>query len=158
FMWVGLRVRMRDESVEEYVVARNSQGVSALALSFIASGLGAWVLFAVPEVGAFVGLVGVIGYALGVAGPVLAFGLIGPHMRRVAPAGHTLTEFIGARYERPFQAYVIAASVLYMFFFVTAELTAIGAVTSLLSGLDPRIPIVAVALATLAYTTVGGLR
>ena len=158
FTWIGLRSRLATHDVEDYVVARNSQGATALALSFIASGLGAWVLFAVPEVGAFVGLVGLVGYALGVAAPVLAFALLGPRMRRAAPQGHTLTEFIGARFGRPFQAYVIGISVLYMFFFVTAELTAVGGVTAILSGLDAHITIVAVAIATVAYTAVGGLR
>ncbi len=158
FTWIGLRGRQDNETVEDYVVARNSQRSSTLILSFIASGLGAWVLFAVAEVGAFVGLVGVIGYALGVAAPVLAFGILGPRMRRAAPQGSTLSEFIGRRFGRPFQIYVVVVTVLYMFFFVTAELTAIGAVTSILSGLDARIAIVAVAVATLLYTAGGGLR
>lgn len=158
FAWVGIRARRADGDLEDFVIARNSQGTAAVGLSFVASGLGAWILFAPPEVGAFVGLVGVIGYALGVAAPILAFILLGRRMRRIVPEGHTLTEFVGARFGRPFQAYVIAISIMYMFFFVTAELTAVGGVTAILSGLDPRIAVVAVAAATLAYTAAGGLR
>ncbi|MPZ99125.1 MAG: sodium:solute symporter [Dehalococcoidia bacterium] len=158
FTWIGVRSGRSTGDVEDYVVARDSQGARPLALSFIASGLGAWVLFAVPEVGAFVGLVGIVGYALAVAAPVFAFALIGPRMRQAVPRGHTLTEFVGARFGRPFQVYVIGISILYMFFFVTAELTAVGAVTAILSGLDARVTVLAVAAATVAYTAVGGLR
>lgn len=158
FTWIGVRSGRSTDDVEDYVVARDSQGARPLTLSFIASGLGAWVLFAVPEVGAFVGLVGIVGYALAVAAPVFAFALLGPRMRQAVPRGHTLTEFVGARFGRPFQVYVIGISILYMFFFVTAELTAVGAVTAILSGLDARVTVLAVAAATVAYTAVGGLR
>lgn len=158
FAWVGLRVRMADGGVEEYVVARGSQRAGALGLSFLASGMGAWILFATPEVGAFVGLVAVVGYALGAAAPILAFAFLGPRLRAVVPTGHSLTEFVRLRYGRIFHGYVVAISVGYMAFFVTAELTAVGAVTAILSGADPRLAVLAVAVITLAYTTYGGLR
>lgn len=157
FSWLGLRVRQRG-GVEDYMVARGSQPAGTLGLSFLASGLGAWVLFAPPEVGAFIGLAGVVGYALAAAGPILVLALLGPRLRRIAPAGHSLTEFVRLRYGRAFHAYVVGVSILYMWMFVTAELTAVGSATTILSGLDPRIPIVAVAAATLAYTAYGGLR
>lgn len=158
FAWVGLRVRVSDGGVEEYVVARGSQRAGALGLSFLASGMGAWILFATPEVGAFVGLVAVVGYAVGAGAPILAFAFLGPRLRAVVPTGHSLTEFVRLRYGRVFHGYVVAISVGYMAFFVTAELTAVGAVTAILSGADPRLAVLAVAVITLAYTTYGGLR
>ena len=158
FVWIGVRARRRDGDVEDYIVARNSQPGSVLGLSFLAAGMGAWVLFAPPEVGAFVGLVGVAGYALGAAAPFVVFGLLGRRIRTVLPAGHSLPEFLRLRFGLPFSRYVTVISVLYMWFFVTAELTAIGGVTSILSGFPPAAVIVAVAVATLIYTTIGGLR
>jgi solute:Na+ symporter, SSS family len=158
FAAVGFRTRLRDESVEDYLVARNSQRSAALGLSFLASGLGAWILFAPPEVGAFVGLVAVAGYALGAAGPIVAFALLGPRLRKTVPAGHTLTEFVRERYGRAFHTFVIGVSILYMLVFLTAELTAVGGVTAILSGADPRWAVVATAAVTLAYTAYGGLR
>ena len=158
FVVVGVRAARRGGDVEDYVVARNSQNALTLGLSFLAAGMGAWILFAPPEVGAGVGLLGVAGYALGAAAPFVAFALLGPRVRRVVPAGHSLPEFVALRFGRTFHAYVGAISVLYMVIFVTAELTAAGAVTSILSGLDPRIAVVAVAVATLGYTAYGGLR
>jgi solute:Na+ symporter, SSS family len=158
FAWTGLRVRGADAGLDDYVTARGSQRGRALGLSFFASGMGAWILFAPPEVGAFVGLVAVAGYAIGAAGPFVAFGLLGPRVRRVMPSGHSLTEFVRVRYGRAFRTYVFAISVLYMFFFVTAELSAVGAVGAITAGLDPRTTIIAVVAVTLAYTAYGGLR
>jgi Na+/proline symporter len=158
FVVVGVRAARRTADVEDFIIARNSQSASTLALSFLAAGMGAWILFAPPEVGAGIGPVAVVGYALGAAAPIAVFGLLGPRIRAIVPAGHSLSEFVRVRFGRPFQVYVTAISVLYMLFFVTAELTAVGGVFTILTGADGRGVIVAVAVATLAYTVYGGLR
>lgn len=158
FVWVGIRASRSGADVEDYVVARNSQPASTLGLSFLAAGMGAWILFAPPEVGAGIGMVAVAGYAVGAAVPFAVYGLLGPRIRAVLPAGHSLPEFLRLRFGRPFSLYVGGISVLYMLFFVMAELTAIGAVVSILSGASTVFVIVAVAAATLVYTTLGGLR
>lgn len=158
FAVVGVRARRGDAGLEDYLIARNSQGAPLLGLSFFASGLGAWILFAPPEVGAFIGLAGVVGYAIAAAGPFVVFGLLGPRFRRLVPAGHGLTEFVRLRFGRPTHLYVVAVSILYMLTFLTAELTAVGGVTAILSGADPRWTVVATAAVTLAYTAYGGLR
>lgn len=49
-------------------------------------------------------------------------------------------------------------SVAYMGCFLAAELTAIGAITALLSDVPPAVVIIGVALTTLVYTVMGGLR
>jgi solute:Na+ symporter, SSS family len=158
FIVIGVRASRRSDDVEDYVVARHSQPASTLGLSFLAAGMGAWILFAPPEVGAGVGALGVAGYALGAAAPIAAFGLLGPRIRAVVPSGHSLAEFVRVRFGRPFQVYVTVISVLYMLFFVTAELTAVGGLVAILTGGNGRVAVVAVAVATLAYTVYGGLR
>ncbi len=158
FAWVGFRVRARDLDVADYMIARNTQRAVSLGASFLASGLGAWILFAPPEIGASVGVVAVLGYAIGAATPVVCFGLLGRRMRAVVPAGHSLSEFVRVRYGRAFHGFVVAVSVAYMLLFLTAELTAVGAVVGILSTIDPRVAVVAVAAVTLAYTAYGGLR
>jgi solute:Na+ symporter, SSS family len=158
FAWIGLRAGAPRTTVEDYLVARGSQRAGTLGLSFLASGLGAWILFAPPEVGAFVGLAGVLGYALAAAAPIAAFGPLGRRLRTVAPGGHSLAEFVRLRFGRTVHAYVVAVSILYMLVFVTAELTAVGAVMGILTGADGRIAVVAVAVVTLGYTAYGGLR
>ena len=157
FIALGLRARYTG-GLDDYLTARRSQSGATVGLSFLASGMGAWILFAPPEVGAFVGPVAVAGYALGSALPFVILGLLGGAIRRRLPDGRSLTEFTASRFGAGFRAWIAALSVLYMLCFLAAELTAIGAITALLSGVDGRVVIVAVALATLLYTAVGGLR
>ncbi len=147
----------RTDQVDEYLAARDTQSVLRLSLAFLASGLGAWILFAPPEVGQAVGVLGVIGYAVGGALPFLAYAWLGPRIRAAAPDGITLTDWVRRRYGRPAQVWVAVVSVFYMFMFVTAELTAIGGVLDLLGGVDPWVSIVAVAVVTAGYTAWGGL-
>ena len=157
FVLLGLRARHSD-SLDDYLTARRSQTGTALGLSFLASGMGAWILFAPPEIGAFVGPVAVAGYAIGSALPFIILGLVGPAIRRRLPAGRSLTEFTAGRFGTGFRAWVAALSVLYMLCFLAAELTAVGAITALLSDADGRYAIAAVAIATVIYTAAGGLR
>ena len=157
FIGLGLRAR-HTAGLDDYLTARRSQSGTTVGLSFLASGMGAWILFAPPEVGAFVGPVAVAGYALGSALPFIILGLLGPAIRRRLPSGRSLTEFTASRFGTGFRYWVAALSVLYMLCFLAAELTAIGAITSLLSGVDGQYVIVAVAVATLLYTAIGGLR
>ncbi|MET0489448.1 MAG: sodium:solute symporter [Acidimicrobiales bacterium] len=145
------------KEMDTYLTARDSQTAGMLALAFLASGLGSWILFAPPEVGQFLGILGVIGYAVGGALPFVAYAWLGPKIRDAAPEGVTLTDWVRQCFGRPAQAWVGLVSVFYMFMFITAELTAIGAVLDLLGGVDPWIPIVLTAGVTAAYTAWGGL-
>ena len=146
-----------DADRDRYLTARDSQSVTRLSIAFLASGLGSWILFAPPEVGQGVGILGVVGYAVGGALPFVAFAWLGPRIRDAAPHGVTLTDWVKDRFGRPAQAWVGLVSVFYMFMFVTAELTAIGGVLDLLGGVDPWVSITGVAAVTAAYTAWGGL-
>lgn len=158
FIWIALRDRSRVESLDDYLTARGSQGALTLGLSFLASGLGGWILFVPPEIGAFVGPVAVIGYALAAALPFWVLAACGPAIRRRMPKGRTIAEYAQERFGRGMRLWVTALSVLYMLCFITAELTAIGGITAMLSELPGSAVIVAVAVTTLIYTTWGGLR
>lgn len=151
----ALRFGVRER--DPYLTARGTQGASALALSFFASALGTWILFAPPEVGTFGGFLGIFGYALGQAAAIAVFAVLGPMMRDRLPVGSTILEFVRLRFGRIKQLYVGGISVFYMFIFLTAELTAIGLVSNLVAGVGPTVPIVAVAAVTAAYTAYGGL-
>lgn len=158
FVWVGLRARTQDSSLDDYVTARNSQSATTLGLSFLASGLGAWILFVPPEIGAFVGPVALAGYAIGAALPFVVLVWFGPAIRRHMPFGRSLPEYAQARFGGGMRHWLSGLSVLYMLCFVTAELTAIGAITAMLSDVPGHWVVVGVALATLLYTAWGGLR
>ncbi|GHE21740.1 sodium:solute symporter [Halomonas urumqiensis] len=158
FAYLGLRARRADGPLDDYVTARNSQGAQALGLSFLASGMGAWILFAPPEIGAFVGPLALAGYAIGSALPFIVLGLYGPAIRRRLPEGRSIGEFAEACYGAGVRRWVSLVSVAYMACFLAAELTAIGAITALLSDVPPALVVVGVAITTLLYTALGGLR
>lgn len=158
FAFLGLRARWVNGPLDDYITARNSQTASTLGLSFLASGMGAWILFAPPEIGAFVGPIALAGYALGSALPFIVLGLYGPKIRRALPEGRSIAEFAESCYGPGVRRWVTLVSIAYMACFLAAELTAIGAITALLSDVPPALVIVGVALTTLIYTAVGGLR
>lgn len=92
---VGLKVTKFDSSDRDaYFSARNSQSTFSLAMTFFASGVGAWVLFAVVEVGTYTGSIGVAGYALSVIAPLIILDKVSPFLRRELPHGVTLHDFI----------------------------------------------------------------
>ncbi|SDJ69369.1 sodium:solute symporter [Billgrantia gudaonensis] len=158
FAVLGLRARRAGGPLDDYVTARNSQGAQTLGLSFLASGMGAWILFAPPEIGAFVGPLALAGYAIGSALPFIVLGLYGPAIRRRLPEGRSIGEFAEACYGVGVRRWVSLVSILYMACFLAAELTAIGSITALLSDVPPGLVIIGVAVTTLLYTAVGGLR
>ncbi|SFR61140.1 Na+/proline symporter [Marinobacter daqiaonensis] len=158
FVWLGLRARRTADGIDDYMTARNSQGAATIGLSFLASGMGAWILFAPPEVGAFVGPIALAGYAIGAALPFIVFAMLGPVIRKRLPEGRSISEFAERRFGIAMRRWVSVISVLYMLCFLAAELTAIGAITGLLSELNGQIVIIGVAVTTLIYTTWGGLR
>ncbi|WP_275285831.1 sodium:solute symporter family transporter [Halomonas elongata] len=158
FAYLGLRARRADGPLDDYVTARNSQGAQSIGLSFLASSMGAWILFAPPEIGAFVGPVALAGYAVGSALPFVVLGLYGPVIRRHLPEGRSIGEFAEACYGAGVRRWVALVSILYMACFLAAELTAIGAIASLLSEVPPSLVVIGVAVVTLVYTVLGGLR
>jgi len=153
-----LYARHRQDSLEDYIVARNSQSMVATILTLLASSLGAWILFSPPQAATWGGLAAVIGYALGAMSPRLAMIPLGGRMRALIPRGHTLTEFVIARYGRPMYALTLLLILFYMFIALTAEITAMSKLIGLIAPLPLWVPAAIVMAATLIYTAYGGLR
>ena len=149
--------RVRDD-LENYIVARNSQGSVATIATLLASSLGAWILFSPPQAATWGGLAAVIGYALGAMSPRLAMIPLGRRMRELMPRGHTLTEFLMARYGRTLHALVLVIMLFYMFIAMTAEITAMGKLVMLLAPVPLWVTAAIVMGFTLIYTAYGGLR
>jgi SSS family solute:Na+ symporter len=150
--------RGRVVSVEDFISARRSSGSGVVALSLIASTLGAWIMFSPAEAAARTGIIALTGYAVGSALAIAIFAWLGPRMRRLLPKGHAITEFVYHRYGRLMYAFVLLATVAYMFIYLAAELTAIAAAATAITGINPTTTVLAVLVATLAYTVYGGLR
>ena len=142
---------------DTYMSARGSQSWQRIGLSLFASGMGIWILFGPSEVGYYGGFWDVVGYALSSATPFMLLAYVGPLIREKLPYGVTLADYVSMRLGRPMQVYVGLISVLYMFTFLFAEFTAIGKAMDILAGMEPIVPMVAVAAVTAAYTAYGGL-
>jgi solute:Na+ symporter, SSS family len=159
FVAIGVRARGPARgAVDDYLVARGTQGPGVLGLSFLASGLGAWILFAPPELGVLLGFDAVVGYALAAAAPFVVLAYVGPRVRRLVPSGSGLTEFVRMRFGPAAGTVIALVSLLYMGVFVAAELVAVGGLVELVGGVPRELTVLAVVTATLVYTTYGGLR
>lgn len=153
-----LFTRNNRDSLEDYTVARNTQGSTGTLLTLLATSLGAWILFAPAQAATWGGLAAVTGYALGAMSPRLIMIPLGKRMREVAPQGHTLTEFVSLRFGRPMYALTLLIIMFYMFIALTAEITAVAKLVALLAPVPLWVTALIVMVSTLIYTTYGGLR
>ena len=159
FAWLGFRaVRGAKHTLEDHLVSRNSTGAVTGAATVAASIIGAWVLFSPAETAMWAGLAGVAGYAIGQAAPLFAFAWLGPRLRRLMPRGHSLTEYVRHRYGRPMHLMTLLIMLFYMFVFLAAEMTAIAQAIRLVADVPLFWTALIVAVATVAYTSYGGLR
>ena len=111
--------------VDYFLSARNSAGTWSVALSFFASGMGAWVLYGTTEMGATpaISWLGVLGYSFASAFPAIVICFLGPKIREQSTDAFSTTDFGLQRYGRVMQLSTAAVSVFYMFIFIVAELT-----------------------------------
>mmetsp|Transcript_123686 Transcript_123686/g.309115 ORF Transcript_123686/g.309115 Transcript_123686/m.309115 type:complete len:534 (+) Transcript_123686:173-1774(+) len=144
-------------AVDYWYSARGSQGWASLGLSFFASSMGAWVLFAAPEVGIISGWWGVLGYAFASSLPFAVVAILGPMVRKHFGEGFCLTDWVRHRFGRAAQIYVAIISIFYMWIYLVAELTSVGNLILSMSGLDPLQALLPVSLFTVLYTTFAGL-
>ena len=118
--------RTRRQTIEDFVSARGSIGGMTAMATMAASLLGAWILFSPAEAATWAGMAALIGYGVGQAAPIVAFTVVGPRMRKLAPNGHSLSEFVWQRYGRAMYLLTLLIVVLYMFTFLAAEMGAIA--------------------------------
>jgi len=145
-------------TLEDFVVARNSQGAFATLLTLLASSLGAWILFSPAQAATWGGLAAVIGYAIGAMSPRIAMIPLGKRMRELSPRGHTLTEFLILRFGRPMYGLTLAIMLFYLFIALSAEITAIAKLITLIAPVPLWLTAAIVMGTTLLYTSWGGLR
>jgi Na+/proline symporter len=118
-----------------FLAARNSSNSRAIALSFFASGMGAWVVYGSTEMGANPELswLGVLGYSGASAFPAIVVCIIGPRIRKMTgEKAFCTTDYGLARYGRVMQLAVAVVSVFYMFIYIVSELTSISNIYALM--------------------------
>lgn len=159
FAVVGLLfARRHQEGLEDFIVARNSQTSQATLLTLLATTMGTWVLFGPAESATWGGVGAILGYALGVLIPSFVMIPLGARIRQLMPTGHTLTEFVYARYGRSVYVVVLFIMLFYLFISLTAGLTGIAQMVALLAPVPLWVTASIVMLSTLLYTLYGGLK
>ena len=160
FLALGLTYswRRRGQSVEDYTVSRNHAPTNVGIATLVASMFGTWVLLSPGESGANFGIISLVGYALGMAGVPILFMLVGPRIRQLMPNGHSLTEYVRHRFGLVPFVVILLAIIFAMGVFITAELTAITAAVTILTGSPGWATAAVVGIVVIAYTAYGGLR
>lgn len=114
--------------------------------------LGSGILFSYPELATITGVQGVVIYALSVALPMLLFGFLGPIIRRRCPEGFVLTEWTRQRYGTIAMLYLSFMTLFTLFLYMVSELSALGQVVTLLTGMDGLPAMVVQCAVTTIYT------
>ncbi|MGQ7847059.1 sodium:solute symporter family transporter [Granulosicoccus sp. 3-233] len=153
-----LYAHRKQDRLDDYLVARNSQSSAATLLTLLATTLGTWILFGPAQAATWGGIGAITGYALGALAPRLIMIPLGCRIRVLMPEGHTLTEFVLARYGRVMYGFVLVIMVFYLFISLSAGLTAIARMVALLAPVPLWLTASIVMGATLLYTLYGGLR
>ncbi|KAI0008644.1 hypothetical protein F4779DRAFT_618410 [Xylariaceae sp. FL0662B] len=120
--------------------------------------MGSGILFSYPQLATLAGLQGVIVYAFSSACPLLIFATLAPIIRRKCPEGFVLTEWTRERYGIITALYLGALTLLTLFLYMVAELSAIGQVIEALTGLDGLPVIIVECVVTTVYTSLGGFK
>ena len=153
-----LYARRQQDKLDDFVVARNSQGGHATMMTLLATTMGTWILFGPAQAATWGGIGAITGYALGALIPRFIMIPLGRRIRELIPEGHTLTQFVLHRYGKPMYGFVMVIMMFYMFISLTAGLTAIAKMVELLAPVPLWVTASIVMGATLLYTLYGGLR
>lgn len=114
--------------------------------------LGSGILFSYPQLATIAGVQGVVVYALASALPLLIFAALGPKLRRKCPDGFVLTEWTRERYGTVAMLYLSFMTLVTLFLYMVAELSAVGQVVNALTGLDGLPVIIVECVVTTIYT------
>lgn len=152
------------KTVDYFLSARDSAGPWSIALSFFASGMGAWVVYGTTEMGATPALswLGVLGYSGASAFPAIVVCFLGPYVKEMSGKNAFSTSDFGRkRYGRLMQLAIISVSIFYMFIYMVAELTSISNVFSALTNNYNKAFTIGITcvigIFTLSYTGIAGL-
>ena len=158
FVIIGILYSKNYKGLNNYLVADRSIETFSLTMSFVASALGAWILFGPSSAATWGGMGAVIGYSLGTAFPLFVLIYLGQRFRKNYPKSRTLIEVVRFRFGQRLFKLILFLSIFYMTIFLIAEVTAVSLLIKYISGTDLWITAFIIILSSLAYTLYGGLR
>lgn len=155
---VVLRSR-RDRTADSFLVADRRVSLVAGAFSIAVSWIWAPAVFLCSQQSYVLGLPGIFWFT---APNILCFFTFVPialRLRRLMPSGYTLPEFIRHRYggDRRVHTAFLVVFFGYQLGALVINCVAGAALLHAVSGLDPRVAVLAMAAVALAYSLVGGL-
>lgn len=115
-------------------------------------------MFTYPNIAAIAGVQGLVVYALSSALPLFVFAFLGPIIRRKCPEGFVLTEWTRQRYGVVTGLYLSALTLITIWLYLVAELSALQQVVNLLTGLNGLPAVIVECFVTTVYTAAGGFR
>jgi Na+/proline symporter len=90
--------------------------------------------------------------------PLLIFAVLGPIIRRKCPSGFVLTEWTRQRYGVLTALYLSFLTLVTLFLYMVAELSALQQVVNALTGLNGLPAVIVECVVTTVYTSLGGFR
>ncbi|MCL2765233.1 MAG: sodium/proline symporter [Treponema sp.] len=160
-LWYSLRYK--NESPEEYFLAKRRFGPWLTALSAQASDMSGWLLMGLPGVAYFYGLGDAFWTILGLfIGTWVNWVLVAKRLRtysQVANNAITLPEFFSKRFHDDKRILLAIAAVISLLFFsiyVGAQFIVVGTLFNKLFGFNMVLMVIIGAIVVLAYTLIGG--
>ncbi|EEH23553.2 hypothetical protein PABG_05764 [Paracoccidioides brasiliensis Pb03] len=120
--------------------------------------LGSGILFTYPEIATIAGVQGLVIYGLASALPLLVFGYLGPIIRTKCPEGFVLTEWARERYGLVTAIYLSILTLITLFLYMVAELSALQQIVNALTGLNGLPTVIVQVMVTTIYTSLGGFK
>ena len=158
FMSFGYYVSRGKISQSAFLVSDRNVNVFGLTFSLTASCFGIWILIGPAEASTWGGVGAVIGYAAGQSFVFLYFSKIGEKIRKILPDATSLTEVIEKRYDQKVLKLILILTILYLYVYFCAEVTAISKVVNLILGIPLWLTAALTIISTLVYSLKGGLK
>ena len=158
FMSYGYYVSRSKISQSAFLVSDRNINVFSLTFSLTASCFGIWILIGPAEASTWGGVGAVIGYAAGQSFVFLYFSKIGEKIRKILPNAKSLTEVIEKRYDQKVLKLILILTILYLYVYFCAEVTAISKVVNLILGIPLWLTAALTIISTLIYSLKGGLK
>jgi hypothetical protein len=114
--------------------------------------LGSGILFSYPQLATITGVQGVVVYAITSAAPLMIFAYLGPIIRKKCPEGFVLTEWTRQRYGLVAALYLSFLTLVTMFLYMVAELSALQQIMTALTGMDGLPMVIVECAVTTIYT------
>ncbi|KAJ9063685.1 hypothetical protein DSO57_1038356 [Entomophthora muscae] len=155
--WLKRKQNPESDNLEFFLTARSTQPALRVAWSFVAGGLGAWILTSPSSIAEDAGILGVVAYSVFAGLPIFLIAMVGARIQKALPKVLSFSDYIYHRFGIAPQFYVTLIVLLNLGVAMAAEYTAISAIFEACLGQDTYPIAIGLSIVTSAYTACGGL-